>query len=101
MRKLEKQNIKRFHYKEWTQYLSSLVTASFGQALTLTGTSFYENYFGRDDDLTNRTLDFAGDMLSYAIGMSWVIGQNLSNSTMLAGAGKMIDDVKNLFRHTE
>ena len=69
-----------------SQFLSN--GASFGQALTLTGTSFYENYFGRDDDLTNGTLDFCRRHVELCNWYVMGLGQNLSNSTMLAGAGR-------------
>ena len=32
----------------------------------------------------------------FSLGMSYVIGQNISNSTMLAGAGKFVDDATKL-----
>ena len=36
------------------------------------------------------------DFLSFSLGLSYVIGQNISNSTMLAGAGKFVDDTTKL-----
>jgi hypothetical protein len=38
------------------------------------------------------------DSLAYLIAYSFSIGENLSNSTMLAGAGKLVDDVRSITR---
>jgi len=69
--------------------------ASSGQMLALTGQSFYGNVWQSEDKLAG-SQQFAKDALLYAVGLSYTIGQNISNSTMLAGAGKFVDDVNKL-----
>ena len=70
-------------------------SAASGQYLSLLGQSAYSNIF--DQELNKQGLtQFGKDALMFSLGMSYVIGQNISNSTMLAGAGKFVDDMTKL-----
>jgi len=70
-------------------------SANFGQLVTLMEGSLTNNVL--DQDNPNYT-QLGKDSLAYLIAYSFSIGENLSNSTMLAGAGKMIDDVRTITR---
>jgi len=66
-------------------------SASGGQYMALLGDSFYDNVFQQENKIDGLGM-FGKDFLNFSLGMSYVIGQNISNSTMLAGAGKFVDD---------
>ena len=70
-------------------------SAAGGQYMALLGSSFYENVF-QEEKKVDGLKAFGKDFLNFSLGMSYVIGQNISNSTMLAGAGKFIDDTTKL-----
>ena len=70
-------------------------SASTGQYMALLGESFYDQVFKGEDKMAGLG-QFGLDFLNYSLGMSLVIGQNISNSTMLAGAGKFVDDMTKL-----
>ena len=70
-------------------------SANFGQMLTLLEGSLYNNVIGQEEE--NYT-QLSKDALAYLIAYTFSIGENLSNSTMLAGAGKLIDDTRSIIR---
>ena len=69
-------------------------SANFGQYVTLMEGSLRNNLGG--DEKQYKQL--GKDSLAYLIAYSFSIGENLSNSTMLAGAGKLVDDVRSISR---
>jgi hypothetical protein len=72
-------------------------SANFGQMLTLMEGSIMNNIDVNDPE--NRDYaQIAEDMLVYSIAFTYSVGENLSNSTMLAGAGKMIDDSRQIIK---
>ena len=69
-------------------------SANFGQMLTLLEGSLYNNVIGQEENYTQ----LSKDALAYLIAYTFSIGENLSNSTMLAGAGKLIDDTRSIIK---
>ena len=70
-------------------------SANFGQMLSMMEGSLYNNVIGQEEQ--NYT-QLSKDALAYLIAYTFSIGENLSNSTMLAGAGKLIDDSRSIIR---
>lgn len=70
-------------------------SANFGQMLSLMQGSLYNNVLDADENNYNQLTQ---DMLAFMIGYTFSIGENLSNSTMLAGAGQLIDDSRKIIR---
>ena len=77
-------------------------SANFGQLLSMLQGSIYNNVnFSDPFSIENNSYGQLGkDALAYAIAFTFAIGENLSNSTMLTGAGKMVDDVGQITRGT-
>ena len=71
-------------------------SANAGQFLSLMQGSIQNNLDPEDPQYAQ----LANDMLHYSIGLALSIGENLSNSTMLAGAGKMVNDSRKIIRGT-
>jgi len=69
-------------------------SANFGQLVTLLEGSMQNNLGGENKEY----MQLGKDSLAYLIAYSFSIGENLSNSTMLAGAGKLVDDVRSITR---
>ena len=69
-------------------------SANFGQLVTLMEGSMQNNLGGENKEY----MQLGKDSLAYLIAYSFSIGENLSNSTMLAGAGKLVDDVRSITR---
>ena len=77
-------------------------SANFGQMLSMMQGSIYNNVnlsdpFNIED---NNYGQLGMDALAYSVAFTFSIGENLSNSTMLAGAGKMMDDTRQIVRGT-
>ena len=72
-------------------------SANFGQMLSMFQGSIYNN-IDPDDPTKNNYNQIAQDALAYAIAFTFSIGENLSDSTMLAGAGKLVDDTRQVVR---
>ena len=68
--------------------------ANFGQYMALLQGSIY-NYANADKDSASETQLF-NDFLAYSAGLTYSIGENLANSTMLTGAGKLVDDLRQI-----
>ena len=77
-------------------------SANFGQMLSMLQGSIYNNVSSSDPfSIENNNYGQLGkDALAYSIAFTFAIGENLSNSTMLTGAGKMVDDVGKITRGT-
>ena len=75
-------------------------SANFGQMLSMLQGSIYNNVSSSDPfSIENNNYGQLGmDALAYSIAFTFSIGENLSNSTMLAGAGKMIDDSRKIIK---
>ena len=71
-------------------------SANAGQFLSLMQGSIQNNLDPEDPQYAQ----LANDMLHYTVGLAFSIGENLSNSTMLAGAGKMVNDSRKIIRGT-
>ena len=69
-------------------------SANAGQMLSLMQGSIQNNLDPEDPQYAQ----LANDMLHYTAGLALSIGENLSNSTMLAGAGKMVNDSRKIIR---
>jgi len=69
-------------------------SANLGQLATLIEGSIQNNLSGDKQNYKQLGVDAGLYMLAY----SFSIGENLSNSTMLAGAGKMVDDIRTITR---
>jgi len=77
-------------------------SANFGQMISMMQGSIYNNVNSSDPfNIENNNYGQLGmDALAYSIAFTFSIGENLSNSTMLAGAGKMTDDINQIVRGT-
>ena len=68
-------------------------SANFGQMLSMLQGSIYNNVTGVEDDNYSQ---LSKDALMFAIAFSFSIGENLSNSMFLSGAGKLVDDTNKI-----
>ena len=77
-------------------------SANFGQMLSMLQGSIYNNVSASDPfSIENNNYGQLGkDALAYSIAFTFAIGENISNSAMLTGAGKMVDDVGRITRGT-
>ena len=71
-------------------------SANFGQMLSLMQGSIQNNL----DPENPEYAQLSNDMLHYMVGLTFSMGENLSNSTMLAGAGKMVNDSRKIINGT-
>jgi hypothetical protein len=69
-------------------------SANAGQFLSLMEGSIQNNLDPEDPQYAQ----LANDMLHYSLALTFSIGENISNSTMLAGAGKMVNDTRKVIR---
>lgn len=69
-------------------------SANAGQFLSLMEGSIQNNLDPEDPQYAQ----LANDMLHYSLALTLSIGENISNSTMLAGAGKMVNDTRKVIR---
>ena len=67
-------------------------SGNFGQMLSMFNGSIYNNLKGSEKNYGQMAMD----SMYYAIAFSFALGENLANSTMLSGAGKLIDDARKL-----
>ena len=72
-------------------------TANFGQMMSMMQGSINNN-IDPNDPKNNNYNQLATDLLVYALAYTYSIGENLSDSTMLAGAGKLVDDTRQIIR---
>ena len=72
-------------------------SANMGQMLSMLEGSIYNN-IDPDDPLNSNKMQIAQDVAAYTIAFTFSIGENLSDSTMLAGAGKLTDDARKISR---
>ena len=68
-------------------------SANFGQMLSMLQGVYQNNISDQDDANYSQA---AKDALIYSIAFSFSVGENLANSTLLTGAGKAIDDIRNI-----
>ena len=72
-------------------------SANFGQMLTMLQGSVYNNITGPDaKGGVDGAYQSSKDALYYSIAFSFALGENLANSTMLSGAGKLVDDTRKI-----
>ena len=72
-------------------------SANFGQYLSMLQGSVYNNITGPDAKGGIGGAYHTGkDALHYAVAFSLALGENLANSTMLSGAGKLVDDTRKI-----
>ena len=71
-------------------------SANAGQFLSLMEGSIQNNLDPEDPQYAQ----LANDMLHYTVALTFSIGENISNSTMLAGAGKMVNDSRKIINGT-
>ena len=71
-------------------------SANAGQFISLMQGSIQNNLDPEDPQYAQ----LANDLLHYSLALTFSIGENLSNSTMLAGAGKMVNDSRKIIRGT-
>ena len=72
-------------------------SANMGQMLSLMQGSIMNNVDFNDLENSDKS-QLAQDMLAYMVAYTFSVGENLSNSTMLAGAGKLVNDSRQLIR---
>ena len=72
-------------------------TANFGQMMSMMQGSIYNN-IDPNDPQNNNYNQLATDLAVYAFAYTYSIGENLADSTMLAGAGKLVDDTRQIIR---
>jgi len=72
-------------------------SANLGQMWSLMQGSFYNNIDVNNMQDSNYA-QLLNDMQNFSIGFAFALGENLSNSTMLAGAGKMVNDTRKVIR---